>query len=145
MSTRAGILEAWYERTVNTYPAEVRPQLLGGSDQFRNPVVFTLRTALGVLIEEVGGGMNSERVHKALDEIVRLRAVQGFDTSAAIRFVYLLRDVAREQNVAIADLDRRVDELAQIAFDVFTRCREQIEAIRARDAASVKAHLRCRA
>lgn len=145
MSARGDILEAWYQRTVNTYPAEARLQLLGGGDQFRNPVAFTIRTSLATMLDEIEGGMNVERLEQALDGIIHLRAVQDFSAAEAVRFVFFLRDIACEGTVVIPDIDRRIDQLALVAFDSYMQCREQVAVIRAREAAAPTAHMRCRA
>ena len=144
MQTRNAIVDAWYERTVETYPAEARPQLLRVGDRFRNPVGALLKVSLEAVFHEIDNEMDEARVRRALDPIVRLRAVQDFTPAEAISFASQLREVAREQHVTFPDHEQRLDRLSRLALDTYKRCREQIDSIRRREAASPLAHLRCR-
>ena len=86
------------------------------------------------MIEEVGGGR--EVMQKALDAVIRIRAVQTFTPSKATTFVFALKDIVRAHLANIDGpelevLDRRIDEMALTAFDVFMACREKIYEIKA--------------
>jgi hypothetical protein len=134
---RVSIVDSWYLRTLEAYTAETRRFLLSEPDRFRNPVGHAIRESLAVLAEELAGEMNAARIVPALDAIVRILAVQDFAPSDALRFIFLLKQVVRQSEGAEAEfplLERRLDELALTAFDVYTSCRDQIFRLRANEA-----------
>jgi hypothetical protein len=161
---KQALLEKWLERTLATYPRQTLDFLHDEKDRFRNPVGHTLREGLATLLDELTGEMDAAKIRPALESIVRLRAVQDFTPSQAVGFVYLLREIldeelAGERNAAILAaqsrsggltppwrgepaatsggtwaVQRRIDELALLAFDLFMKCREEIFEIKAREA-----------
>ena len=128
------IAAEWLERVLQTYPKESCQPLRLERDPFRNPVGHALQQGLSVLVEEILGGMDRDRMAPALDGIVRIRAVQDFTAGQAVSFVFLLREVVRrhlgdhEEILTIAE--QRIDELAVLAFDLFMTCREKIYEIK---------------
>lgn len=131
MSADRAIVERWVERVLQSYPAQTLPFLRGEQDPFRNPVGHTLRESLTILAGELMGKMDRQRIAQALDAIIRMRAVQDFGPSDAVRFVFDLRTAIREWRGAVPDsLESRIDELALLAFDHYMGCREQIFALR---------------
>ena len=124
----------WLQRVLQTYPEDSSRLLRLERDPFRNPVGHALQQGLSVLVEEILGGMDRDRMAPALDGIVRIRAVQDFTAGQAVSFVFLLREVVRrhlgdhEEILAIAE--QRIDELAVLAFDLFMTCREKIYEIK---------------
>jgi hypothetical protein len=80
--------------------------------------------------------MDAAKMGPALESIVRLRAVQDFTPSQAVGFVYLLREIFQEELAGREppDVQKRIDEIALRAFDLFMKCREEIYEIKAREA-----------
>ena len=135
MPSVEAIAEQWLGRAVESYPEQTAQFLLGQRDRFRNPVGYTFREALKVLVEEVLGSMDGARIASALDGIVRIRAVQDFTPSQAVGFVFLLRGaLAGAAETVGAETHKRIDELALLAFDAYSQCREQIAEIRSKEA-----------
>lgn len=136
MRAHAAIVEAWVQKTVEIYPEPVRASASQGGERFRNPVGFALRDSLAKLVQELAGKMNVERATAAMEQIVRLRAVQDLTPAEAVCFVFLLRQIVRELNAEdqFPDLERRIDELALIAFNIYVQCREDLAMIRVNEA-----------
>ena len=136
--SRQSITERWLEQALGSYPGPVSRFLLQEKDPFHNPVGQAFREGLPVLVAELAGEMDPGRLRAALDGIVRIRAVQDFSASQAVAFVFLLRKVIREElrfeTEALAWLEDRIDELALVAFDLYTQCREQLSQIRTQEA-----------
>ncbi len=132
----SALAAAWLERTLAAYPAQTSRFLLQEKDRFRNPVGYALRNGLPVLLEELLGGMNAERITPILDEIMRMRAVQDFAPSRALWFLFALREVIGENHpdLATPELAARIDRLALQAFDLYVDCRERMFEIRVREA-----------
>jgi hypothetical protein len=134
MSASETILERWVAVTLQSYPAQALPFIAGERDPFRNPIGHTLHLSLATLLQELLGAMDENVLAPALDSIVRLRAVQNFSASEAVRFVFELKRILRDTSPASAELlEYRIDVLALLAFDQYTACREQIAGLRARD------------
>ncbi len=138
---RAAVLERWIALTLATYPAEAEKVFARKNDEFRNPIGHAVRAALSALEQHLfGETINSESLERALDDLIRLRAVQNFTASEAVGFVFLLKQALREelgeQGVDAANLPilEKIDHLALKAFDVYMQCREQLYQARMRDA-----------
>jgi hypothetical protein len=87
--------------------------------------------------------MERAQVLTWLDEIIRIRALQDFAPSQALAFIFLLKNVIRQEladeiqqeNLAaeILELESRIDGLALLGFDVYSKRREKIYEIRANE------------
>ncbi|MGD2125919.1 MAG: RsbRD N-terminal domain-containing protein [Desulfobacteraceae bacterium] len=138
------ILRSWVDLILETYPADAQRFLKKQKNRFANPVGTTLRKEAGSLYKELLQGMDPERLSPILDRIVRIRAVQDFNPSQAIAFVFLLKKVIRKElekeiqgNQLFHELqvfEARLDEVALLAFDIYMRCKENIYEIRANEA-----------
>jgi hypothetical protein len=135
---RRTVVQQWLARTLRTYPEESSRFFGETGDPFRNPVGRVLREGLPVLFEELAGAFDRERAALALDEILRIRAVQDFTPSQAVGFLFLLKSILREElgggSRSPEALDRRIDELALMAFDLYVHCREKTFEIRVNEA-----------
>ena len=120
MRAPAAILDAWIEKTIQIYPEQARNSISRGGERFRNPVGFAVRESLAKLLQELAGEMDAARTSEALDGLVRLRAVQDCTPAEAVCFVFLLRQIIREHDARdqFPDLDRRIDELALMTFEI---------------------------
>jgi hypothetical protein len=138
---RDEILERWVEYVFGSYPEETGKFLRSKSDRFANPVGAGLREGLAELLDGVLSGAEPNELTSALDRVIRVRAVQEFTPSAAVGFVFELKDVVRDvtrdlgaEAVTVLDaLDRRIESLGLCAFDVYMSCREQMWSIRAQE------------
>ena len=135
---KQALAEQWLGLTLQTYPERSLQFLLREKDPFRNPVGQILKEGIPLLVDELLGDMNAERVRGALEGIVRIRAVQNFSASEAVGFVFLLKKILREEFPdgveARLELEDRIDDMALAAFDLFMRCREQVYEVRVSEA-----------
>ena len=77
------------------------------------------------------------------DPIIRIRAIQDFSPSQAVGFMFDLKTIIREtvpvetkdgRNIeALHALDRRIDQLGLLAFDIYMQCREKILDLKANE------------
>lgn len=142
---RTGILKKWYSLIVESYPPDVSSFLTSEKDRFANPVRHTILTGLEALFNEITHDASREMIISSLDNIIRIRAVQDFTPSQAVAFVCLLKTAVRDEiNVdkkseisdELLQLETKIDNLASLASEVYTRCRQDIDRIKARDAVS---------
>ncbi len=128
------VAERWIDRTFASYPGETLPLLRGEQDPFRNPAGHAIKESLTTLARELLGEMNENAIAPALDALIRLRAVQDFRPSEALRFIFDLRDVVAEVTGSLPQaLQSRIDELALMAFDQYMACRDQIAGLREKE------------
>jgi hypothetical protein len=138
---RDAILEAWINSVIDTYPVEASRFFKAQSDQFANPVGNSVRNGLAGIFDQLFQGLDREAVIPILDPIIRIRAIQDFSPSQAVGFVFTLKQIIRKKiqkqladsrlNEEFTALERSVDDLALLAFDIFDGCRERLYDIKA--------------
>jgi hypothetical protein len=138
---RDTIIKKWFNGVVETYAPETARLLKKESNQFANPVGHTIFHGIQAVYDEFLRGMDCEKLSHHLDRIIRIRAVQDFSPAQAISFVFLLKRIVRDEvqqhihenrisSSEVAAFDSKVDELALLAFDVYTQCRERLSEVR---------------
>ncbi len=132
---RGAILKKWLEQTLASYPGQTTGFLRNEKDRFRNPVGHTLKEGLATLLDEIVGEMDAAKIRPALESIVRLRAVQDFTPTQATGFVFALRQIlsGNLEGGGPTTWQKRIDEMALLAFDLYMKCREEIYEIKARE------------
>lgn len=140
---RAIILQRWFDLICESYPPETSNLLKNEKNRFTNPVGYAISDGIEGLLR----GLLDEMDSKAddirapfLDNIIRIRAVQDFTPSQAISFIFLLKNVIREElktkihenGIAkeLFTLESRIDGLALLSFDIYMKCREKIYELR---------------
>jgi hypothetical protein len=147
------ILDRCLTLILDTYPPETAQFLRREKDRFQNPVWYTISREMEILCQQVAGAMEMEKVNMALENIIRVRAVQDFSPSQAIAFVSLLKRAMREEILrdagggtreekdgiihALNDLDTRIEQVLSAAFDIYTKTREKIYELRIREIKSM--------
>jgi hypothetical protein len=142
--SKDAIVGMWLKRTLEGHAATTLRFLLEEQDCFRNPVGNTLRQSLPKLFDALVFGCLPGEFKSDLDAIIRIRAVQDFSASQAVSFVFLLKEIVRQElkgagqinpgDSSLTDFEDRVDRLALAAFDLFVQCREQLFEIKASEA-----------
>lgn len=116
-------------------------------DQFANPVGHAMRSGIEGIFDQILRGIDPEQVSPFLDRIIRIRAVQDFSPAQAVMFIFHLKKVLRELWGKASPEDRmdpaevfrfeaKVDELALIAFDIYSGCRERLYQVRVEEVKS---------
>ncbi len=138
---RTALCGRWLEAILGEYGAQTATKWVQVQDPFANPVGHSLKTGLPELFDAViCDGEPAAGAVTALEGIIRIRSVQGLAPSRAVGFVFLLRDVVRGELVdelaggahaaELAAVDRRVEQLAMLAFDTYVRIRDQVFSLR---------------
>jgi hypothetical protein len=140
---QASIAQRWLDKTIQTYPPDTASFFKRERDEFANPVGAALRTGTRKLVSDLLEGAGPDALWSHLDPMLRVRSVQDLSASQAVSFIFLLKDAAREELAdalqaptlcsAYLRFEARIDALALLAFDVYTRCREQVHEIRVKD------------
>ena len=94
---KAAILGRWLTMIYESYPPETAIFLRKEKNRFDNPAGYRISEGLeglyGALLQE----MERDQVLTCLDEIIRIRALQNFTPSQALAFIFLLKNVIREE------------------------------------------------
>ncbi len=140
---RAEVVEKWVDAIVRTYPAVTAEFLKRKKDQFLNPVGHTIRTETAKIVEQlVEAEPSAESVGEFLDRLIRVRAIQDFTPAQALGFIFelkgIIRDVLGEELGVellgeLREMERRIDRLALLAFDIYVGCKEQVYQIRVKE------------
>jgi hypothetical protein len=140
---KSAILGRWLTTIYESYPPETAIFMRKEKDRFDNPVGHRIADGLEGLYGALVQGMENEQVLDYLDQIIRIRAIQNFTPARALAFIFLLKNVIREEladeiqeeNLAaeVLDLESRIDGLALMGFDVYSKCREKIYEVKANE------------
>ena len=131
------ILSVWVDRTLDSYRSS--GFFKKSRDHIANPTGANIRDGLAKILNLLLKQATVEDYVPALDQIVRIRAVQDFSPSQAVVIFLELkwiirqvlnREVIESQLNDLAVLDCEIDRVALAAFDIYTECREQLYRIR---------------
>lgn len=133
---KAAIVERWLNDTLATYGGDASRFFGQEKNRFTNPVGHALRVSTQAIFESLLEGIEADRVCRHLDDVIRIRAIQDFAPSQAVSFVFLLKRAIREElgddireprlAAELSGIDGEIDQVALFAFDIYTRCREQV-------------------
>jgi hypothetical protein len=138
---KATLVAKWLKLIFESYPPETAGFLQSKKNRFDNPVAYQIsRGVKGLYDELLLEEMDADRTLGFLDEIIMVRAVQDFSPSQALAFIFLLKNLVRqelgrdlhEKSMAeeVWELESRLDGLALLAFEAYTKRRERICEIR---------------
>jgi hypothetical protein len=140
LEAKAALTRRWFNKILGTYPRDRRVHLAEHSDRFTNPVGHSLATATEALVAAVLERSAPEVMCAHLEEIIKIRSLQEYAPSEAVAFTLLLKDAIREELDASVDdpevradlreVDMLIDQLMLFAFDIYTKCREQMYELR---------------
>jgi len=134
------IIERWLGLIFQSYPPETARFLNKEKNRFDNPVGYRISQAVQGLVEALLGEAAPGEISALLDEIIRIQALQGFTPAQALAFVFLLKNVIREElGDALKDallaaecleLESRIDGMALLGFEAYTKRREKLHEVR---------------
>jgi len=138
---RKEITNEWIESVVATYPEGSANFLLRKKDRFHNPIGHAITNELPRIIDQILGDMDFDTIGPALDKMIRIRSVQEFTPSYAVKFVFDLKTIFRgwmqkgdiPWSSDAEQLFDRIDKIELLAFDIYTGCRDQMHEIRIRE------------
>jgi len=132
--------EKWADLILQTYPKETQKIWGRQKDRFQNPVGAAIVEATRELLELIIQWQDADKIAAELDRLIRIRSVQDFTPSQAISFVFLLKKLFRDEffstmkaDGSLEDLLRfeaKIDNLAMMSFDIYSKGREQIFRLR---------------
>jgi len=138
---RDKILSVWIERTLESYASSVF--FKQSKDRFANPVGANITEGLTGLYNCLLQGLGSQEYANALDQVIRIRAVQEFSPAQAVAPILELKWVVKQVFSAdkqcrdlLSELDSfdcDVDRAALTAFDLYVESKERLHRARIRE------------
>ncbi len=127
---KSKIFEEWLDLAVRAYPPETASFIKSKSNRFANPVGYNFSAAMEGVLDYMAGRKTAQEVLDALEGLVKIKAVQNFSASQAVRFIFLLKEVVRNHaggpSEELLEFESRVDEMAMVCFDFYMRSREKL-------------------
>jgi hypothetical protein len=130
------IQEKWLDILLGSYSPDTVQFLKKEKDPFSNPVAHQLSRGLTDILTVLVEDQGVEEANAALDEVIRVLALQDTPPSQALAFMFYLKQVVREVLAeelkdltlapALMELDSRIDGLALLGFDGYTQRREKL-------------------
>lgn len=127
------LLKKWFKATIDTYPPESARILGKDADRFDNPVGSVTRETLEEVLHLLTSEYTSDTLEKALDPVIRIRAVQAFSAAEAVSFIFFLKNIGESvmDPAHTREFDRMVDQVVLAGFNRFMKCREDIFLLKA--------------
>lgn len=137
---KASLTDRWRQRLFESYPPETTVFLKKEKNNFDNPVGYRASRGLTRIVEALVQETDRDQVLAALDEVISIRALQNFSPSQALAFIFLLKNVIREElaqelkngqfSEELQEVESRIDGMALLGFEVYTQRREKLYEIR---------------
>ena len=126
-------LKQWFQATIATYPKESARVLGKDADRFDNPVGAVTRETLETILDLFSEDVTRETLEKALDPLIRIRAVQAFSAAEAVAFIFALKPIGETliEPDHLMEFHRMVDEIALAGFNKLMKCKEEIFLLKA--------------
>jgi len=141
LEKKSAIIKKWFDLIIDNYPADSSNFLKKQKNRFSNPIGCTISESIDSLFGEIVHGVDSEKVFPLLNDVIKIMAVQDFFPSKAVSFVFLLKQVIREELGndikkkqlldELVSYESQIDDLALLSFDIYMKCRERIYEIKA--------------
>ena len=150
---REAMAQRWADVVHGTYPFETVGFLRTVKDRFTNPVGFCTEEAAKALMEAMFAEAPDEGViKKAVDEIIRVRAIQDFPPETAVGIFFAMKDIIRDVVLSAEDksadcmpalwaLESRIDAVVLLAFGAYARSREALHRLRVEESQRKHAQL----
>ena len=137
------ILSRWFNAILETYPADTKHFLRTKKNRFDNPVAQRISSGIEGIFSQILKEAEEKEVSPFLDKIIRVRAVQDFNPSQAVAFIFDLKRLVREElgeEVREGQLfqelwrfEEEIDKMGLLALDIYMKCREEIYEVRVKE------------
>lgn len=149
------LAQKWGDLLLGTYPEETQAIWKGKKNKFSNPIGTAIEEGTVTLFDLLLEWDDADRIKSEMEHLVKIRAIQNYEPSKAISFIYLLKKMLREefmdeleaqgQLVELLKFETRVDNMALMAFDVYAKTRETVFESRVKEVKNAQYNLLRRA
>jgi hypothetical protein len=137
---RSTLVKKWIDVVIDSYPADAQRFFHKEKNRFANPIGQTIAEEVERLYDGLAAGEDRQETVSHLDNILRIQAVQDFEASRAVSFVFKLKVLVRDTlkgrhsvngvSDELTEFESKMDDLALLAFDVYTARRKRIYELR---------------
>ncbi len=138
---RETIIKEWVEAIYGTYPFDTVGFLRSQSNAFSNPVGAKTRKAATTIVNALlDNQMDSETVSPAIDELIRVRAIQKFQADSAMSILFFLKSILRKHAKPsltttgayqrLLEIESNIDSMTLLGFRVYSECRDKVQQMR---------------
>ena len=137
------ILERWLDRILEDYPPHTQTFFRENKSPYSNPIGSTLRRGMEGIIGQILRPLSVEEVRAILEPVMKVRAVENLPPSQGEKFILPLREIVSEIVRAEKrkdllgrewlDLNSRVSQLALLAMNLYSECREKVNQLRIKE------------
>jgi hypothetical protein len=130
---KSTIVHKWIEAVLASYSADGASFFMKQKDRFANPLGHAVKAGLTAVFDQLCGAQSAQAMPAELSQFIKLRSVQTFAPSAAVGFVYQLKNIMIAelgQAVVLAagqewfGFEAKIDALALKVFDLYMADRE---------------------
>ena len=137
LSGKREIMEKkWFDMVAASYPVNASSFLKNQKNQFANPVGNTIEEAVHAVIDVLIHEGTDEKAYTCLDRLVKVRAVQDFAPSRAVDFLFMLKQLLKDElknefhTGDVYDefllIESRIDSMALFSFESYLKYKEKI-------------------
>ena len=141
---KEAMTKRWIDTVHGSYPFETIGFLRTRKDQFANPVGYRTEEAAAALMDVIfSDAPDQETVTHAVEEIVRVRAIQDFPPEHAVGIFFAMKEILRETLMqsgqaehllqALLAVESRIDAVALLAFGAYARNRETLHRLKVQE------------
>lgn len=137
------ILSRWIPAALGNVNQNEQFKVHREQDRFSDPLGYAIASNTQAILQWLCSDDPDMNLSKPLEDICRIKAVQDSRPSESLRFIFNLKTVIRESLAEECDvsqyaedlyrIDQRIDEMALLAFDLFSACRNQIYKLQAEE------------
>lgn len=130
------ILNLWLQRLCESYPEQGAKFFRQKKSEFSNPVGHNFRVGLENIYDELLRDKATENLRQYVDDIVRIRAVQGIPPSEAACYPLELLPIIRsvlskelkspELTEELFYFQEKLNDLTSLSLDIYVECREYL-------------------
>ena len=127
---------AWGKSILGSYPGQSQRFLNKDVDQFANPLAHSLKAGISELFDLLMEGANAEQLSPVLSDMIKITSLKEGQPSKSLAFLFQLKQVAYKMasQAENADeilkdyvmLDRLVDQLIRLGFDIYAKIKEEL-------------------
>jgi hypothetical protein len=132
------ILKKWQSAALGSSVNMAMRRKLGS--RFSDPTGYVIEQSTGEILEWLIRVENDVDLFAPLEQICKLKAIQDIRPAEALSFIFNLKQVIREEiadendnfhwAVDMSEVERRIDEIGLLAFNIYSDCRAKIYELR---------------
>ncbi|MCX7857271.1 MAG: hypothetical protein N2513_04740 [Deltaproteobacteria bacterium] len=133
------LAEAWFEKILDTYHPETKSFYMDEKNIFLNPIGATYRENINtILLAIVSEEFYSEKVHLALENMIKIGCLHGYSCFDGKSYTELLEKVLEERQIQVSEgiahkIKEAMKELSIYEQDVYSKVAERLKNLKTKE------------